>query len=94
MDELTPLIRAGLDGDKESRKKARRTYRKLRSLFKKAGGRNLLEGWDNQQLSDLNVILYNANIAFMSSILAPNEQDFKNAERNLNEARMLYDALA
>ena len=94
MDELTPLIRAGLDGDKESRKKARRTYRQLRKLFKKAGGRNLLEGWEDQQLSDLNVSLFNAYIGYMGSIMAPNEQDFQNAQRNLNEARMRYDTLA
>ena len=94
MDELTPLIQAGLEGDKESRKKARQIFRQLRGLFKKAGGRNLLEGWEDQQLNNLNVSLYNAYIGYTSSILAPNEQDFQNAQRNLNEARMLYDTLA
>ena len=53
-----------------------------------------MEGWEDQQLSDLNVSLFNAYIGYMGSVMAPNEQDFQNAQRNLNEARMRYDTLA
>ena len=48
-------------GDQNARSEAQTSVRKLGSLMKKAGGRNLLEKWDDRALTSLNIDISNAH---------------------------------
>lgn len=94
MDKLKPLaVEAIAEGDRESRKTARRAYRKLRKLVKKAGGKNLLKEWQDHKLSDLNQAIWKAYTHYWAVTRSPNDVDFQDAEWNHDEARRIYDSL-
>jgi len=59
LDRLAPQIENMLKGDEASRFDARTNVRELRNLLKKAGGRNLLERWNDSALTSLNVDIWN-----------------------------------
>jgi hypothetical protein len=60
LDELVPQAEAAFNGDSEARSKGRATLRRLEALMNAAGGRNLLERWDDRALTSLNVTINNA----------------------------------
>jgi hypothetical protein len=60
LDRLAPQIDAMLSGDEKALAEARVSVRELRSLLKKAGGRDLLERWDDRALTSLNLDIWNA----------------------------------
>lgn len=60
LDQLDSQIEKMLDGDESSRSEASSSVRQLGSLMRKAGGRNLLERWDDRALTSLNVNISNA----------------------------------
>ena len=95
MDELKPLaVTAIEEGDRESRKTARRAYRKLRKLVKKAGGKKMMEEWQDHRLNDLSQAIWKAYTYYWAVTRSPNDVDFQDAERNHDEARRLYDSLS
>jgi hypothetical protein len=60
LDQLETQVEKMLDGDQSARSEASASVRKLGSLMKKAGGRNLLERWNDRALTSLNVDISNA----------------------------------
>jgi hypothetical protein len=59
LDRLAPQIDKMIGGDDGVRSEASAGVNELRSLLKKAGGRNLLERWDDSALTSLNVDIWN-----------------------------------
>jgi hypothetical protein len=59
LDRLAPQIEKMLDGDASARSDASAGVRELRTLLNKAGGRNMLERWDDRALTSLNVNISN-----------------------------------
>ena len=60
LDQLDAQVKNMIAGDENARSEARTSVQKLRSLMSKAGGRNLLERWDDRALTSLNVDISNA----------------------------------
>ena len=60
LDELVPQAEAASRNDSEARSKGQATLRRLQALMSAAGGRNLLERWDDKGLTDLNLSINNA----------------------------------
>jgi hypothetical protein len=60
LDQLDSQIENMLHGDKNARSEAGASVRKLGSLMKRAGGRDLLERWNDRALTSLNVDISNA----------------------------------
>ena len=60
LDQLDTQIDDMLSGKEEARSDAGASVRKLGSLMRKAGGRNLLAEWDDRALNDLNLDISNA----------------------------------
>ena len=60
LDQLDTQIETMIAGDENARSEASTSVRKLGSLMKKAGGRNLLEQWDDRALTSLNIDISNA----------------------------------
>jgi hypothetical protein len=60
LDQLDTQIENMIAGDEQARSEAQTSVRKLGSLMKKAGGRNLLERWDDRRLTSLNLAISNA----------------------------------
>jgi len=59
LDRLAPQIEKMLDGDASARSDASVGVRELRTLLNKAGGRNMLERWDDRALTSLNINISN-----------------------------------
>jgi hypothetical protein len=59
LDRLAPQIESMLKGDESVRSGARDSVRELRGLVRQAGGRKLLERWDDRALMNLNVDISN-----------------------------------
>lgn len=59
LDRLAPQIESMLAGTESAKYDARASVRELRGLLKKAGGRKLLERWEDRALMDLNVDIWN-----------------------------------
>jgi hypothetical protein len=58
--EYLPQIDKMIDGDASARSDASAIVGELRTLLNKAGGRNLLERWNDRALTSLNVSISNA----------------------------------
>ena len=80
-------------GDVGARFKMAGEYQRLSGMIRSAGGRNLLERWDDESLTRLNVSLWNAYTHYQAIMLIPNDADADAATRNKDEARSLYDEL-
>jgi hypothetical protein len=111
MTALTDLDRqtqAALGGDQQARSEGQATLRRVVGLMKAAGGRQLLERWNDRALTDLNVDISNAvthyQAFYMVRILDESSQfaetsraaaksEFVNANRRYEEARRLYRRL-
>jgi hypothetical protein len=93
MDKLDAHMDAVLKGDKRARAEAGVQYRELGELIKKAGGRNLLERWQDESLNRLNVRIWNAYTSYQGALLYPNDVDAKAARRSKEEARDIYESL-
>ena len=61
LDELDAQVGSMISGNENARSEAQASVRKLGSLMKKAGGRNLLEKWDDRALTSLNIDISNAH---------------------------------
>ena len=62
LDQLDTQIENMIAGDENAHSEAQTSVRKLASLMKKAGGRNLLERWDDRALTSLNLDISNAHV--------------------------------
>ena len=60
LDQLDGQVKHMISGDEDARSEAQASLRKLGSLMKKAGGRNLLERWNDRALTSLNLDISNA----------------------------------
>jgi hypothetical protein len=108
LDELEPRTRAAFRGDSKARADGEASLHRLQSLMRVAGGRNLLERWNDRSLTDLNVDINNAvthyQAFYMVRILAEShpyaaqsrtaaEAELTGASRRYEEARSLYRRL-
>jgi hypothetical protein len=93
MDKLDAHMDAVLKGDKRARAEARVQYDELGVLIKKAGGRNLVERWQDESLNRLNVRIWNAYTSYQGALLYPNDVNAKAARRSKEEARNIYASL-
>ncbi len=60
LDELARLSDLALRGDQQARSDGRAMLRRAHALISAAGGRNLLERWEDRALTDLNIRISNA----------------------------------
>lgn len=60
LDRTAEQVEKMLSGDEKARSEAQANLGDLRNLLKKAGGRNMLERWDDRALTSLNVDIWNA----------------------------------
>ena len=60
LDELARLSDLASRGDEQARSDGRASCAARHALMKSAGGRNLLERWDDRALTDLNMKISNA----------------------------------
>ena len=93
MDKLDAHMDPVLKGDKRARAEALVQYNELGGLIKKAGGRNLLERWQDESLNRLNLSIWNAYSRFQGALLIPNDADATAARRRKEEARSIYESL-
>lgn len=108
LDDLDRQTRAALGGDRQARSEGQATLSQVRALMSAAGGRQLLERWDDRVLTDLNVDISNAvtgyQAFYMIRILDDSNQfaetsrtaartEFDKANRRYEEARRLYQRL-
>jgi hypothetical protein len=97
-----------LDGDGGARSEGQGVLGRARGLMRAAGGRNLLERWQDQALTDMNVSISNAvthyEAFYMLRVLdEPHpyaaktreaaEAEYRGATRNYEEARRSYRRL-
>jgi hypothetical protein len=93
MDKLDAHMDGVLKGDKRARAEAGVQYNELGDLIKKAGGRDLVEGWQDESLTRLNVRIWNAYTSYQGVLLFPNDVDANAARRSMEEARGIYESL-
>ena len=62
LDQLDAQVGSMISGNENARSEAQASVRTLGSLMKKAGGRNLLEKWDDRALTSLNIDISNAHV--------------------------------
>jgi hypothetical protein len=93
MDKLDAQMDAVIKGDKRARTEATGYYAELGDLIRKAGGRNLLERWQDEALNRLNLRIWNAYTHYQAALLFPNNVDADGARRNKEEARSIYEGL-
>jgi len=93
LDRLRPDLEAAVQGDKQARSKARDEYAELSTLLKSAGGRNLVERWQDEDLTRLNVRIWNAYTSYGAVLLYPNAADLRGAEASHDEAKSVYGGL-
>ncbi|PYT50963.1 MAG: hypothetical protein DMG44_04315 [Acidobacteria bacterium] len=93
MDKLDAHMDAVLKGDKRARAEALMQYKELGGLIKKAGGRNLVERWQDESLNRLNLRIWNAYTSFQGALMIPNDVDANAARRSKEEARSIYESL-
>lgn len=60
LDELARLSDLAARGDREARSQGQAMLRRVHALMQAAGGRNLLERWEDKALTDLNMRISNA----------------------------------
>ena len=93
MDKLDTEMDTVLKGDKGARVRASRYYGELGDRMRKAGGRNLLERWQDESLNRLNVCIWNAYTGYQGAMQLPNDVDANAARRSKEEARNIYESL-
>lgn len=108
MDDLETQTHAAFKGDAQARADGQASLRKLRGLMQAAGGRKLLERWNDRRLTDLNVDINNALTHYQAFYMVriidePDpraattrqaaEAELKGAERRYLEASMSYRRL-
>jgi hypothetical protein len=99
LEEITPHLKATLEGDREARKKGIKTLRELTALIKGAGGyQKLLGGWEDNDLNTLIIEIINAynhydaffRVTMIGSDSPSAKQEFKKGKEALKRAKWEY----
>ena len=106
LDDLERQTKAALDGDAQARSDGQVSLRRVRALMSAAGGRQLLERWEDRALTDLNVDISNAvtkyeafymirvsDGQFAKETRAAADAEYQGASRRYEEARRLFRRL-
>lgn len=108
LGELEAHSRAASQGDSTARSAGRQTLARVNALMNAAGGRNLLERWEDRALTDLNLSISNAVTHFEAFYMVrvaaePNQfaeqtrqaaaAELQAAQRRQEEARSRYARL-
>jgi hypothetical protein len=109
LDDLDRQTKAALDGDQQARSDGQASLRRVKSLMSAAGGRQLLERWDDRLLTDFNLDISNAvtkyQAFYMVRILDESSQfakesraaaaaEYAGATRRYGEAKRLFRLLS
>ena len=105
LDDLDRQSKAALDGDQQARTEGQASLRRVMALMSVAGGRQLLERWDDTTLTELNLDMHNAvtkyQAFYMVRILDESNQfakesraaanaEYTGATRRYQEAKRLF----
>jgi hypothetical protein len=106
LDDLAQQSQAASRGDDGARSSGRAALRRVNALMDAAGGRNLLERWDDRALTDLNLKISNAvthyeafymvritNDQFAAQTREAAAVELRAASRRYDEARSSYRRL-
>jgi hypothetical protein len=108
LDDVAVQSNAAFKGEQDARSKGQASLGKAKALFSQAGGRNLLERWDDRGLMDLNVTINNAITGYSAFYMvrikeepAPcaaetrsaAQSELQKASRRYDEARAQYSRL-
>ena len=107
LDDLDRQTKAALDGDAQARANGQATLRRVSALMTAAGGRQLLERWDDRALTTLNVSISNAvtkyqafymvrvddSSRFAKESRAAAAAEYEGASRRYDEASQLFRRL-
>ena len=108
LDDLDRQTRAALGGDAQARADGQATVQRVNALMNAAGGRQLLERWDDRSFTSLNVSISNAvtkyQAFYMVRILDDSSQfarasraaataEYEGANRRYEEARQHFRRL-
>jgi hypothetical protein len=108
LDDLDRHTKAALDGDGQARTDGWSTLRRVNALMSAAGGRQLLERWDDRALTSLNMKMNNAvtkyQAFYMVRILEDSNQfaeksraaataEYEGGNRHYEDARRLFNSL-
>ena len=108
LDDLDRQTKAALDGDRQARSEGQASLRRVTALMNAAGGRQLLERWDDRSLTSLNVDINNAvthyQAFYMVRILDDSSQfakesraaataEYDGANRRYEDAKRLFRRL-
>lgn len=105
LDVVDPKTRLALEGDQEARAEGAAALRQAKALMQTAGGRNLLERWDDRALTSMNISISNAVShyeafymlrvydkphPYASKMREAAESEYRGATRTYHEARSQY----
>ena len=102
LDDMTPLLKAALQGDRKARRKGIKALKELEALIQASGGiRYLLGGWEDESLGDLNVYIINAyfhydaflRVTMLGSGSPAAKPEFERGQKDLEEAKDKYKYL-
>ena len=106
LDDLERQTKSALDGDAQARSDGQASLRRVMALMSAAGGRQLLERWDDRALTDLNVDISNAVTKYQAFYMvrivdgqfaresrAAAEAEYQGAARRYEDARRLFRRL-
>ena len=108
LDDLDRQTRAALDGDSQARTDGWSTLRRVNALMSAAGGRQLLERWDDRALTSLNMKINNAVTKYQAFYMVrildePNQfakksraaatAEYEGGNRHYEDASQLYRRL-
>ena len=63
------------------------------NLVSKAGERNLVERWEDEDLNRMNLQIWNAYTSYGAVLMFPNGTDLTAAEESHDQARRAYESL-
>ena len=108
MDRMRPHLEATLAGDRAAPAKAQGLLQELWGLMKKAGGRNMLEQWQDTSLTSMNIDIWNAYNHYHTFLMIPAitrnapaaadvrgalEGELRNGSRAHQQAKNLYEGM-
>jgi hypothetical protein len=108
LDIVDPKTKLALDGDRQARAEGAAALRRALALMEAAGGRNLLERWEDRALTDMNITMSNAVNHYQAFYMLrvydkPHpyadkmreaaESEYRGATRTYHEARRRYRTL-
>jgi hypothetical protein len=97
LDELARLSDLAVRGNRQARFDGQATLGRVNALMASAGGRNLLERWDDRALTDLNMKIHNAVTHYPDPFAAQTreaaESELRAATRRSNEAMRSFRQL-